>query len=191
MLHLMDYMEISALSQAGCVSGQPGLVVGSPAHSRGLKLDEHCGPFQPRPFCDSVMTFSESQDNLFHTQNVKYSGYWKANANLDQTYWQPPPPFAYQHGLVPQHSLGELPQHSQLMLMLLMLPFMAPKDLQPPPPLLLMPLNTLRWWARAHSPSSSARVRKTNLNGQKMELLIQKVSEHSPLTYGTEDSDFI
>jgi len=38
--------------QAGCGSGQPGLVVGNPAHSRGLKLDEHCGPFQPRPFYD-------------------------------------------------------------------------------------------------------------------------------------------
>ena len=24
-----------------------------PAHSRGLGLDEHCGPLQPRPFCDS------------------------------------------------------------------------------------------------------------------------------------------
>ena len=22
----------------------------------GLKLDEHCGPFQPRPFCDSLIT---------------------------------------------------------------------------------------------------------------------------------------
>ena len=33
-------------------SGQPGLVVGDPAHSRGLKLDGHCGPFQPRPFYD-------------------------------------------------------------------------------------------------------------------------------------------
>jgi len=21
----------------------------------GLKLDDHCGPFQPRPFCDSMM----------------------------------------------------------------------------------------------------------------------------------------
>jgi len=38
--------------QAGCGSGQPGLVVGDPAHSRGLKLDDHCGPFQPRPFYD-------------------------------------------------------------------------------------------------------------------------------------------
>jgi len=32
---------------------KPGLVVGNPAHSRGLKLDDHCGPFQPRPFYDS------------------------------------------------------------------------------------------------------------------------------------------
>ena len=22
----------------------------------GLKLEDHCGPFQPRPFCDSVIT---------------------------------------------------------------------------------------------------------------------------------------
>jgi len=41
--------------QAGCGSGQPGLLVGDPAHSRGLELDKHCGPFQPRPFCDSVI----------------------------------------------------------------------------------------------------------------------------------------
>ena len=39
--------------QAGCGSGQPGLVVGDPAHSRGLKLDDHCDPFQPRPFYDT------------------------------------------------------------------------------------------------------------------------------------------
>ena len=38
--------------QAGCGSGQPGLLVGDPSHSRGLKLDEHCGPFQPA-FWDS------------------------------------------------------------------------------------------------------------------------------------------
>jgi len=36
--------------QAGCGSGQPGLLVGDPARSRGLKPDHHCGPFQPRPF---------------------------------------------------------------------------------------------------------------------------------------------
>jgi len=33
--------------QAGCGSGQPGLVVGNPAHSRGLKLDGHCVIFNP------------------------------------------------------------------------------------------------------------------------------------------------
>ena len=41
--------------QAGGGSGQPGLVVGDPAHSRGLKLNDHCGPFQPRPFYDSMI----------------------------------------------------------------------------------------------------------------------------------------
>ena len=40
--------------QAGCGSGQPGLVVGDPAHSKGLKLDNLWCPFQPRPFYDSV-----------------------------------------------------------------------------------------------------------------------------------------
>ena len=41
--------------QAGCVSGQPGLLVGDPAHSRGLERDEHCSPFQPRPFYHSMI----------------------------------------------------------------------------------------------------------------------------------------
>jgi len=45
----------SIQGQAGCGSGQPDLVVGDPAHSRRLKLDDHCGPFQPRPFYDSVI----------------------------------------------------------------------------------------------------------------------------------------
>jgi len=31
--------------QAGCSSGQPGLVVGD---HQSRKLDDHCGPFQPR-----------------------------------------------------------------------------------------------------------------------------------------------
>ena len=35
-------------------NGQPGLLFGNPAHSRGLKLDDHCGPSQPRPFYDSM-----------------------------------------------------------------------------------------------------------------------------------------
>ena len=50
----MLFSELQNKSQAGCGSGQPGLVVGDPAHSRGLKLDDHCGPFQPRPFYDSI-----------------------------------------------------------------------------------------------------------------------------------------
>ena len=36
-------------------SGQPGLLVGHPAHSRGLELDEHCGPSQPRPSYHSMI----------------------------------------------------------------------------------------------------------------------------------------
>ena len=40
--------------QAGCGSGQPGLLVGDPACSRGLKLDHHGGPFQPRPSYDTL-----------------------------------------------------------------------------------------------------------------------------------------
>jgi len=43
--------------QAGCGSGQPGLVVGDPAHSRGWKLADIKGPFQPRPFYDSVILY--------------------------------------------------------------------------------------------------------------------------------------
>lgn len=38
-------------------SGQPALVLGDPAHSGGLKLDEHCGPFQPIWFCDSMISW--------------------------------------------------------------------------------------------------------------------------------------
>ena len=29
---------------------------GNPAHSGGLKLDDHYGPFQPRPFYDSMIS---------------------------------------------------------------------------------------------------------------------------------------
>ena len=53
---VVDAPSLEAIQgQAGCGSGQPGLVVGGPAHSRGLKLDDHCGPFQPRPFYDSMI----------------------------------------------------------------------------------------------------------------------------------------
>ena len=41
--------------QAGCGSGQPDLVVGDPAHGRGLELGEHCGHFQSSPFYASTM----------------------------------------------------------------------------------------------------------------------------------------
>jgi len=41
--------------QAGCGSEQPGLVVGDPAHRRGLKLHDHCGPCQPRLFLDLII----------------------------------------------------------------------------------------------------------------------------------------
>ena len=41
--------------QAGCGSGQPGLVVGDPAHSRGVETRYHCGSFQPRLFYDSMI----------------------------------------------------------------------------------------------------------------------------------------
>ena len=42
--------------QAGYGSGQSSLVVGDPAYSRGLELDDHCGPFQPRPSYDSMIS---------------------------------------------------------------------------------------------------------------------------------------
>jgi len=32
------------------------LVVVDPEHSRGLKLNDHCGPFQPRPFYHSMIS---------------------------------------------------------------------------------------------------------------------------------------
>ena len=46
--------------QAGCGSGQPGLVVATLHIAGGLKLNDHYGPFQPRPFYDSMITLAES-----------------------------------------------------------------------------------------------------------------------------------
>jgi len=46
-------------------SGQPELVVGDPAHSRGLEPDDHCGPFQPRPFYDSMVCVFPSVHYLY------------------------------------------------------------------------------------------------------------------------------
>jgi len=44
--------------QAGWGFEQPGLEGGVPAYSRGLELDDLKGPFQPKPFYDSVILSS-------------------------------------------------------------------------------------------------------------------------------------
>lgn len=49
-----QYCPMGTSTQVGCGSGQPGVVAGSPAHTRGLKQDDRCGPFQPRPYYDSM-----------------------------------------------------------------------------------------------------------------------------------------
>jgi len=45
----------SVQGQAGQGFEQPGLVEGVPAHGRGVRLDDLQGPFQPKPFCNSVI----------------------------------------------------------------------------------------------------------------------------------------
>ena len=50
--------------QAECDSGQPGLLVGDPAGQ--LKLDDHCGPFQPRPFYGSMTVRELTTPNYLH-----------------------------------------------------------------------------------------------------------------------------
>lgn len=43
----LNHKNVEALKGGGGfadVSGQPGLVVGHPAHSRGMELNGHCGP---------------------------------------------------------------------------------------------------------------------------------------------------
>jgi len=72
---------LQQLAQGGCgcpipggiqgPAGQLGLVVSDPAHSRGLKLDDHCGPFQPRPFYDS-MTLQEPHSLLCLQPDIKH-----------------------------------------------------------------------------------------------------------------------
>ena len=52
---LLEHLASVLLFLSICGAGQPGLVVGDPEHSRGLKLHDHCGPFQPRPFYDSMI----------------------------------------------------------------------------------------------------------------------------------------
>ena len=49
-------MALNSSRERECpFSGQPDLVVGDPAHHKGLKLDDHCGAFQARPFYDSMI----------------------------------------------------------------------------------------------------------------------------------------
>jgi len=53
------------VAQGGCgclipagIKARLDVALGSlvcPAHSRGLELGDHCGPFQPRPFYDSII----------------------------------------------------------------------------------------------------------------------------------------
>ena len=33
--------------------------------AEGLKLDDHCGTFQPRPFCDSTLSISDGLELCF------------------------------------------------------------------------------------------------------------------------------
>ena len=56
--HSLVLWFCDSMIYAGCGSGQPGLLVGDPAHSRGLELDEHWGPFQPRPFYGMILCFA-------------------------------------------------------------------------------------------------------------------------------------
>ena len=41
--------------QAGCGSGSLVWWLATLHRAGGLKLDDHCGPFQPRPFYDSMI----------------------------------------------------------------------------------------------------------------------------------------
>ena len=61
--------------QAGCGSGQPGLVVGDPAHSRGLKLNDRCGPFLPRLFCEEQRGFELSHFYFGLPATSSFEGY--------------------------------------------------------------------------------------------------------------------
>ena len=45
----------SIQGQAGRGCEQAGLEGGVPAYSRGLELDDPKGPFQAKPFCDSMI----------------------------------------------------------------------------------------------------------------------------------------
>jgi len=73
-------------------------VVGDPAHSRGLKLNDHCAPLQPRPFYDS-MTFQIAfhGKSTFHRElkvseaMAKKKG-WEQNQCMEQRILKSFPP---------------------------------------------------------------------------------------------------
>ena len=63
----VDAPSLEAIQgQAGCGSGQPGLVLVTLHIAGGFKLDDHCGPCQPRPFYDSI---KRMVSNLFFFQD--------------------------------------------------------------------------------------------------------------------------
>jgi len=68
--------------------GQPGLLVGDPAHSRGLELHEHCGPLQPRLTYDSMLWAGE-QDS--HCAALGIGGWggngWQAYCPVRKTFY--------------------------------------------------------------------------------------------------------
>jgi len=87
--------------QAGCGSGQPGLLVGDPAHSRGLEPDGHRGPFQPRPFYEILWYWDHKPHHNFSCtcwtncllppdldsyiiNNSKSQGQWKKGININR-----------------------------------------------------------------------------------------------------------
>ena len=57
----------SIRGQAGWAFEQPGLVGGVPAYSRGLELDDLKGPFQPKPFYDSLCDTRVAIDVFINT----------------------------------------------------------------------------------------------------------------------------
>jgi len=70
--------------QAGCGSGQPGVVAGNPACGTGAEKD-HCGPFQTRPFYDSMkldldsnLTYYYSHYLLFFTEHSLLNSFFLA-----------------------------------------------------------------------------------------------------------------
>ena len=72
--HSIKYSECipgGTQGQVGCGSGQPGLVVGDPAHSRGLEVDEHCGPFPTQ----AILSFYDSMCMLLHAEAVRCKSY--------------------------------------------------------------------------------------------------------------------